>query len=95
MIVYLQYVFQDNQKILQREHTTHIYFRLCESYRDANSFPRQRLVMGLGRLFELQDIDQRILFLERLNELIIGIPTLFSMKIGSATNNYKKTSKWG
>jgi len=36
------------------------------------------MVMGFGRLLELQDIDQRILFLERLNELIKGTPTLFN-----------------
>ena len=36
------------------------------------------MVMELGRLLELQDIDQRMLFLEQLNELIKGTPTLFN-----------------
>ena len=70
--------FKTIRKYCKAENTTHIYFRLCESYRDANGFPHQRMVMGLGRLLELQDIDQRILFLERLNELIKGTPTLFN-----------------
>jgi hypothetical protein len=66
------------RKYCQAEKTTHTYFRLSESYRDANGFPRQRMVLGLGRLLELPDFDQKILFLERLNELIKGKPTLFS-----------------
>ncbi len=70
--------FKTIRKYCKAENTTHIYFRLCESYRDANGFAHQRMVMGLGRLLELQDIDQRILFLERLNELIKGTPTLFN-----------------
>ena len=70
--------FKTIRKYCKAENATHIYFRLCESYRDANGFAHQRMVMGLGRLLELQDIDQRILFLERLNELIKGTPTLFN-----------------
>lgn len=62
------------------EQTTHTYFRLCESYRDQHGVARQRMVMGLGRLLELPCFDHKILFLERLNELIKGKPTLFSCK---------------
>ena len=70
--------FKTIRKFCKAENATHIYFRLCESYRDANGFARQRMVMGLGRLLELPEIDQKILFLERLNELIKGTPTLFT-----------------
>jgi transposase len=62
------------------EQTTHTYFRLSESYRDEHGVARQRMVLGLGRLLELADFDHKILFLERLNELIKGRPTLFSCK---------------
>jgi transposase len=62
------------------EQTTHTYFRLSESYRDEHGIARQRMVLGLGRLLELPDFDHKILFLERLNELIKGKPTLFSCK---------------
>lgn len=62
------------------EQTTHTYFRLSESYRDEYGIARQRMVLGLGRLLELPDFDHKILFLERLNELIKGKPTLFSCK---------------
>ena len=62
------------------EQTTHSYFRLSESYRDEHGTARQRMVLGLGRLLELPDFDHKILFLERLNELIKGRPTLFSCK---------------
>jgi hypothetical protein len=53
---------------------------LSESYRDEHGFVRQRMVLSLGRLLELSDFDQKVLFLERLNELIKGKPTLFSCK---------------
>ena len=66
------------RKYCQAEKTTHTYFRLSESYRDKCGFPRQRMVLGLGRLPELPDFDQKVLFLERLNELIKGTPTLFN-----------------
>ena len=66
------------RKYCQAEKTTHTYFRLSESYRDKCGFPRQRMVLGLGRLPELSDFDQKVLFLERLNELIKGTPTLFN-----------------
>lgn len=66
------------RKYCQSDKTTHTYFRLSESYRDEYGFPRQRMVLGLGRLPELPDFDHKVLFLERLNELIKGTPTLFS-----------------
>jgi Transposase DDE domain len=65
------------RKYCQVEKATHTYFRLSESYRDQRGFPRQRMVLGLGQLLELPDFDQKVLFLERLNELIKGKPTLF------------------
>ncbi len=65
------------RKYCQVERATHTYFRLSESYRDQNGFPRQRMILGLGRLPELPDFDQKVHFLERLNELIKGKPTLF------------------
>ena len=65
------------RKYCQFEKATHTYFRLSESYRDQRGFPRQRMVLGFGRLLELPDFDQEILFLERLNELIKGKPALF------------------
>jgi len=68
------------RKYCQTEKTTHTYFRLSESYRDEYGVVRQRMVLGLGRLPELPDFDQKVLFLERLNELIKGKPTLFSSK---------------
>lgn len=68
------------RKYCQSEKTTHTYFRLSESYRDEHGIARQRMVLGLGRLPELPDFDHKILFLERLNELIKGRPTLFSCK---------------
>jgi len=68
------------RKYCQAEKTTHTYFRLSESYRDEHGFVRQRMVLGLGRLPELPDFDQKVMFLERLNELIKGKPTLFSCK---------------
>jgi len=68
------------RKYCPSEKNTHTYFRLSESYRDEYGIARQRMVLGLGRLLELPDIDQKVLFLERLNELIKGKPTLFSCK---------------
>jgi len=68
------------RKYCQAEKTTHTYFRLSESYRDEYGIARQQMVLGLGRLPELPDFDQKVLFLERLNELIKGKPTLFSCK---------------
>ena len=68
------------RKYCLAERTTHTYFRLCESYRDEFGIPRQRMVLGLGRLPELPEFDDKILFLERLNELVRCKPTLFSCK---------------
>ncbi|EKD89331.1 MAG: Transposase, IS4 family protein [uncultured bacterium] len=68
------------RKYCLSEKTTHTYFRLSESYRDEQGIARQRMVLGLGQLLELPDFDHKILFLERLNELIKGRPTLFSCK---------------
>jgi hypothetical protein len=62
------------------EQTSHTYLRLSERYRDEHWIARQRMVMGLGWLLELPDFDHKILYLERLNELIKGRPTLFSCK---------------
>jgi hypothetical protein len=53
---------------------------LSESYHDEYGIARQRMVLVLGQLLELPDIDQKVLFLERFNELIKGKPTLFSCK---------------
>ncbi len=66
------------RKYCQSEKATHTYFRLSESYRDKYGVTHQRMVLGLGRLPELPDFDQKVLFLERLNGLIKGKPTLFS-----------------
>jgi len=68
------------RKYCQTEKATHTYFRLSESYRDEYGFVRQRMVISLGRLPELPDFDKKVLFLERLNELIKGKPSLFSFK---------------
>jgi len=68
------------RKYSMTERTTHTYYRLSESYRDEFGVPRQRMVLGLGRLAELPEFDDKILFLERLNELVKGKPTLFSCK---------------
>ncbi|NLA43370.1 hypothetical protein GX865_04460 [Candidatus Saccharibacteria bacterium] len=68
------------RKYCVSEKTTHTYYRLSESYRDEFGISRQRMVLGLGQLHELPDFDDKILFLERLNELIKGKPTLFSCK---------------
>jgi hypothetical protein len=54
------------------------YYRLCESYRDEFGFPRQRMVIGLGRLSEIPEDEQKLLLCERINELIKGEPSLFS-----------------
>ena len=68
------------RKYCVSEKTTHTYYRLSESYRDEFGISRQGMVLGLGQLHELPDFDDKILFLERLNELIKGKPTLFSCK---------------
>lgn len=65
-------------KYCKTENRTVTYYRLCESYRDEFGFPRQRMVIGLGRLDEIPETDQKILFQERINELIKGEPSLHS-----------------
>jgi len=65
-------------KYCKTDKTYHTYYRLCESYRDEFGMPRQRMVLGLGRLLEIPDLDQKILLAARINELIKGTPTLFN-----------------
>ena len=65
-------------KYCQKEKAHVTYYRLCESYRDEYGFPRQRMIIGLGRLEGLPDIDQKLRLCERINELVKGEPTLFS-----------------
>jgi transposase len=65
-------------KYCKAEKSRFTYYRLCESYRDEFGFARQRMVIGLGRLEELPDIDQKIRLCERINELAKGEPTLYS-----------------
>ena len=55
-----------------------MYYRLCESYRDEYGTPKQRMVIGLGRLKELSTTEQKLLLVERINELMKGSPTLFN-----------------
>jgi arsenate reductase-like glutaredoxin family protein len=68
-------------KYCYTEKAIHTYYRLCESYRDEFGKTRQRMVLGMGRLLELADFEERLVFLERLNELIKGAPTVFSANI--------------
>jgi len=39
------------------------------------------MVLGMGRLLELPNFEERLLFLERLNELINGTPTVFTINL--------------
>ena len=55
-----------------------MYYRLCESYRDEYGTPKQRMVIGLGRLEELPTTEQKLLLVERINELMRSYPTLFN-----------------
>lgn len=64
-------------KYCQTEKTRVAYYRLCESYRDEFGFSRQRMIIGLGRLDEIPSIDQKVLFNERINQLIKGEPSLY------------------
>jgi transposase len=79
-------------KYCYTEKAIHTYYRLCESYRDEFGKSRQRMVLGMGRLLELADFEERLVFLERLNELINGAPTVFSSaidpKIEALTQQY-------
>ena len=68
------------RKYNKEEKTINNYYRLCESYRDENGFPKQRMVIGLGRLFEIPDVDQKVAFLERINALINNASTLFTIQ---------------
>ena len=54
------------------------YYRLCESYRDESGFPRQRMVLSVGRLEELSEITQKEAFIDRINQLIKGTNEMFS-----------------
>lgn len=65
------------QKYCKAQNARLNYYRLSESYRDEFGFPRQRMVMGLGRLDELPDIKQKVQLAERINELIKGEANLF------------------
>ena len=85
-------------KYCSSEKEFHTYYRLCESYRDEFGKPRQRMVLGMGRLLELDDFDQRLLFLERLNELAKGSPSVFNAnldpKIESLAQQYFTQMKY-
>ena len=79
-LIFVAMYIKTIRKYCMTERTTHTYYRLSESYRDEFGIPRQRMVLGLGRLLELPEFDDKILFLERLNELVKGRPTLFGCK---------------
>jgi hypothetical protein len=66
------------RKYIKTDDTHHTYFRLCESYRDELGLPRQLMLLDLGRLTELPSVDQKVAFLDRLEELVKGTPSLFS-----------------
>lgn len=36
------------------------------------------MVLGMGRLLELADFEERLVFIERLNELVKGESSVFS-----------------
>ena len=57
------------------------YYRLSESYRDEYGSPRQRMIIGLGLLNELPDIELKIQLAERIDELVKGEPGLYSINI--------------
>lgn len=65
-------------KYCKSEKKSVVYYRLCESYRDAYGSPKQRMVIGLGRLEELSSTEQKLLLVERINELMKGSPILFN-----------------
>lgn len=65
------------RKYCKTDKTYYPYYRLCESFRDECGFPRQRMVLGLGRLEELPEITQKEAFIDRVNQLIKGTPKLF------------------
>lgn len=69
------------QKYCKDQNARLNYYRLSESYRDEFGFPRQRMVIGLGRLDELPDIKQKVQLAERINELVKGEANLFVQDI--------------
>ncbi len=68
------------RKYNKEEKTINNYYRLCESYRDENGFPKQRMVIGLGRLLDIPNVDQKVAFLDRINELVNNKSTLFAVQ---------------
>lgn len=66
------------QKYCKSQNARVYYYRLSESYRDEFGFSRQHMVIGLGRLEELPDIDQKVRLAERINELVKGEQNLFA-----------------
>jgi hypothetical protein len=68
-------------KYCKTEKTSIVYYRLCESYRDEYGTPKQHMVISLGRLEELPDIDEKMLLVDRINEKLKGSPTLFKSGI--------------
>ena len=78
VVVSLRMFLKTVRKYIKTDKTYHTYYRLCESYRDEFGFPRQRMVLGLGRMMEIPDVDQKLAFIDRLNELINHRPGLFS-----------------
>jgi len=78
VVVSLNMFLKTVRKYIKTDKTYHTYYRLCESYRDEFGFPRQRMVLGLGRMMEIPDVDQKLAFIDRLNELIDHRPGLFS-----------------
>ena len=65
------------QKYCKAQNARVNYYRLSESYRDEFGFPRQRMIIGLGRLEELPGIDKKIHLAERISELVKGENSLF------------------
>lgn len=65
------------QKYCKAQNARVNYYRLSESYRDEFGFPRQRMIIGLGKLEELPGIDKKIQLAERISELVKGENSLF------------------
>jgi transposase len=65
-------------KYCKAENKSVCYYRLCESYRDALGIVRQKMIISLGRLSELEGQQRKLLLCERLNDLIRGEPGLFT-----------------
>jgi hypothetical protein len=79
VVVSLNMFLKTVRKYIKTYKTYHTYYRLCESYRDEFGFPRQRMVLGIGRMMEIPDVDPKLAFIDRLNELIDHRPGLFSL----------------